>query len=304
MAETRTVITNYKLSKFNHDEVKLGALCAVVASIINPNSYDEIKVKINNGLDVCLEAKGITHSLIPGGNDAEADLVLDYKGKGICRTVKSGNLCITIKSVDYVFNNYGLGVSSNALGYKLLMLTLDETSNEEASAIPWSGYGTTRGVIVEDGTESSTEKDDINIVGMSARDEFANQALRGILSRIEDPFSLSDNEISYYCEAAYKWASVMMLVAANSRDKEDTSTQGTTAAEITSLDSNIERLLNNILVAIEDNSSGSGGSGTVSVKNTEDSNHEDIPLVISGNTTVNISSGNNNPLYVSIVDNS
>ena len=301
MAEERTIVTDYRLSEFSYEEARLGALCAVVVNTINPASYDEVRLRINGGIDICLSAKGITR--IQGNEETATELTLGYKGKGICRMIKSGNLCITLKSVDYIFNGQGFGVSNNSLGYKLLMLTLDETSNEAASAIPWSGYGTTRGVI---DTEPSAEpKEDINIVGMSARDEFANQALRGILSRIEDPFSLSDNEISYYCEAAYKWASVMMLVAANSRDKEDTSTQETTAAQITSLDSNIERLLNNILVAITENSSGSGGgSGTVSVQNTEDSNHNAVPLVISGNTTVNINSGNNNPLYVSIVDNS
>ena len=278
MAETSTVVTSYEVSAFDFQEARLGALCAVVDSNF-AIATGTVTLKIEDIKDICVSAKRGTNTDINTNT-------IKYQGKGICRPINSGDLCITLRSVNYIFNNYGKGIDYGSIGYKLVLLKI-------SSAIPWNGEGVTRGIT---GGQSDTES--IKVTGMSARDEFANQALRGILSRIEDPFHLSDNEISYYCAAAYKWASVMMLVAANSRDKDETGTQGTTAT-VGSLDTNIERLLNNILVAIEGNSGGSS-SGDLKVKNAVDGNNNVIPFV-SELGAEGVGGESTNPLYVSVV---
>ena len=123
----------------------------------------------------------------------------NFKGAGICRFVKPDKFLFTVDSVVYTFNSEGKAAALNSVGMKLLMGEVTETL---ASA----GARVTRG------------SSNYAINSLSARDEFAIQALRGLLRTIEDPASLSDTEKRYYCDVAYQWAANMMQSAAYTRN--------------------------------------------------------------------------------------
>ena len=92
---------------------------------------------------------------------------------------------------------------------------------------------------------------------MGIRDQFAAQALRGILGHIENPESISNNEMNLYCSAAYQWAANMMVAAAAARatNKYDSSGSGTSddptrSSDPANLESNTELLLNDLYRAL------------------------------------------------------
>ena len=98
---------------------------------------------------------------------------------------------------------------------------------------------------------------DIIIDSLNARDEFAVQALKQLLDKVPNPTAVSDSEMSYYCDAAYQWAAHMMEASANARgsfNQQSSSTEMTTTrADVaeSSLSTNTEKLLNNIVSALE-----------------------------------------------------
>ena len=90
----------------------------------------------------------------------------------------------------------------------------------------------------------------IQIASLNARDEFATQVLNGMLSKLPNPAGLSDNEMNYYCNAAYQWAANMMAASARSRSTDDDQTSSSANMEqTTALESNTEKLLHNLVVA-------------------------------------------------------
>jgi hypothetical protein len=134
---------------------------------------------------------------------------------------------------------------------KLMMAVANITVPTEGSVIESSSTTTyTRG---DDGYEPSPQPGEalgnILIDSLKPRDQFAVQALRGILARIDHPEALSINEMNYYCNAAYQWAANMMKVAADSRERiedERTPESGEEVQIDGELESNTEKLLNNI----------------------------------------------------------
>lgn len=100
-------------------------------------------------------------------------------------------------------------------------------------------------------TQDADEMDTmIQIASLNARDEFATQVLNGMLSKLPSPAGLSDNEMNYYCNAAYQWAANMMAASARSRSTDDDQTSSSANMEqTTALESNTEKLLHNLVVA-------------------------------------------------------
>ena len=219
------MITVYELTTFDTIKAEQGALCVVVddASLTEVSSDDAI-------------------------------------GAGICTKSSGDYVNIVINSVKYSFNSKGTGVSSNAIGLfiKLGKPTDTDSITTEGSSIHSNVKNTiakTRGAggeIEYDPPQPEYGNFNVFVDQLNARDEFAAQALRGMLSHINNPAALSDNEMNYYCNSAYKWAANMMTTAAKVRavitdETEDTGDE----EEITALETNTEKLLKNIIVALE-----------------------------------------------------
>lgn len=221
-------VTTYNLRDFSYTEAKEGALCVMVLNTVGSS---------------------ITDAEYTGSGNPP------FMGTGIIRSKSPNNNILIIESKTYTFNSEGRCITKNYTDYVLKLgivgITLSEAGNEAS---------TTRGTTISGGGESAVEEQSItyeeaqpvSINTLNARDQFAVQALRGMLAKIEDPSTLSTNEMNMYCKRAYEWAANMMTEAGFTRIKiEDNTESVTEEVEVQSLQDNTEKLLNNLIIALE-----------------------------------------------------
>lgn len=180
-------------------------------------------------------------------------------GTGILKYNSPNNLNLTVDGVTYTFNSNGQPVSKNAIeaGYNLKM-GISQMPSIKNGTVGATTHAVTRSVN-DDGDvtyEPSGVLDktyEITIDNLNARDQFAIQALRGMLEKISNPDEIGKNEITHYCEAAYTWAGYMMTESSKARSviKDADASDNTKPEEIGYLDTNVEKLLNNIVAALD-----------------------------------------------------
>lgn len=229
----------YELSDFNKTKAKNGALVVGIKSgyIKDPKypTIDNIEL-VNN------------KTWQKNGN---------FLGAGVIK-IREGHYILIVDSVEYIFDTLGNGVEkeedSTTPKYVLKMgkVTSDVmlSGNTVTSSIT---SATTRGYGGDD-TTYTNESSEVTIDSLNPRDHFAIQILREILSHTpEDPSSMSTALMATYCDAAYQWANFMLTSAAGARTTltDDTATSATTRAEVGALETNTEKLLNNIVSALE-----------------------------------------------------
>lgn len=225
----------YILKPFEHSKASSGALCIMVKNGVSD--------KITN-----INSDGTVNS--------------NFMGAGIC-TQGNGGFTMMINGVVYQFNSKGEGLYPLSIRNWKLML------GEVETIINTSGNAATSNTttIVTRGQDGSTttkvdysKTNDVIIDSLNARDEFAVNVLKQLLSSVPNPSALSNNEMNFFCNRAYQWAANMMEASANARGSftQEASTTGTpsnvtTRADISSdsLSSNTEKLLNNIVSALE-----------------------------------------------------
>lgn len=225
----------YILKPFEHSKASSGALCIMVKNGVSD--------KITN-----INSDGTANS--------------NFMGAGIC-TQGNGGFTMMINGVVYQFNSKGEGLYPLSIRNWKLML------GEVETIINTSGNAATSNTttIVTRGQDGSTttkvdysKTNDVIIDSLNARDEFAVNVLKQLLSSVPNPSALSNNEMNFFCNRAYQWAANMMEASANARGSftQEASTTGTpsnvtTRADISSdsLSSNTEKLLNNIVSALE-----------------------------------------------------
>ena len=173
-----------------------------------------------------------------------------FKGAGICR-VQNNNYYFTVNSITYVFNSKGKPVSSNAVGWVLKRAEPMVSNTATGSAISSSISSVETRSGSGSGTATGNSGSTVIVDSLNPRDQFAMQALRGMLGSIKDPSVLSSNEINFYCTMAYKWASGMMTSAADARATVNQSASATTKQNVGTLENNTEKLLNNLIVELE-----------------------------------------------------
>ena len=210
----------YKIEDFDYDEVKENKLCAIT--------------------------------------DSSGNLI----GTGIPKIKSSNSIVVTIDSVQYIFDSQGNPTSKNAItkGYKIKMAASLVEANTTGT-VGATSAAFTRSVDAETGDVTYTPSEildktyEITIDNLNARDQFALQALHTIMEKIPNPDELSKDEITHYCEASYLWASYMMVESSKARAViEDADASDNTKTETVGyLESNTEKLLNNIVAAIERN---------------------------------------------------
>lgn len=215
----------YTLQEFNYQKALSGKLCAMVSG-----SYSEEDTIQSNDSN--------------------------FGGAGICRKSGSSNVSLTVNGEEFIFSREGTPSSANAHNahYKLWLATTDTVVTDVGTTVNSnSQVEVTRGSTAG---EASYGVYDIakTVDTLYPRDQFAAQALRGILSHIDNPAALSKNEMDYYCNAAYEWAGLMMTAAANARPSSVNNGETPPTSEtvpVSTLDNNTEILLNNMLVEFE-----------------------------------------------------
>lgn len=179
------------------------------------------------------------------------------QGTGFLKVISPNNLILTVDGDEYTFDSKGNPVSQNAGSYTLKMAISNVEAIEEG-AVGETTNAMTRSVNAETG-EVSYEKDTsgnshaITIDSLNARDQFAIQILKSMLEKTQGPDELSKDEITHYCEAAYNWAGYMVKMSSNSRSviKDEDTTESAKTEEIGYLDSNTDKLLNNLIVELQ-----------------------------------------------------
>ena len=221
----------YRLYNFNADAASDGALCVMVKK-------DYTDPIITNEPMVGVEAQ-------------------PFGGAGTCK-VLSGRYTLTVKSVSYKFDGFGNPLGPNNTLYKLMLGEIQQavsdvgnTVNSKATVITemtQSDSGDIEYNTTVEGTPSTVFLD-----SLTPRDQFAINALRSMLEHVQDPSSVSDSVMADYCDKAYRWAANMMNMAADARAifKDSTATDTPEAAEVGVLEDNKEKLLNNIILALE-----------------------------------------------------
>lgn len=231
----------YNLVKFDGAKATSGALCVMVSSSINADT------SISN-------------------MDTLGNANTNFIGAGVCKKVASNLYELTIDSVTYQFDGNGDGKAPSSIvgNYKILL------GNANLNLISvGNGIKSNNAALVTRGSDGSvvtavdySQSSSFVIDTLNARDEFAVKALGQMIGHISNPADLSNNEMNYYCDAAYKWAANMMQASANARssfeqksstDSSLTTKPSTSVTDVpaSSLSSNSEKLLNNIVAIME-----------------------------------------------------
>ena len=215
----------YQLTALNPGNIVSGSLC-VVTRKYNGNSYP-YDPSANNYI-----YNTVGRSASQPGSEGNSQYFL---GAGICN-YKTPYYYISVNSVTYTFDAAGKPISSNAINCILYSAEILNKTVAAGTVIPTNTtanqtksvteVGSTRASITPTSDPQTTiEYEDVdnnvgNVVAinqLNARDEFAAAALRGMLNHIDDPSTMSKNEMFYLCDTSYKWAENMMTAAANAR---------------------------------------------------------------------------------------
>lgn len=227
------IIVHYKYKDFDVASASAGKLCLMIKENYNSstNTIDSATVSEDK------------KNIIPNEN---------LKGAGIS-TVNGHIVSFIVDSIEYQFDSNGNPSSKNATGWLLYLGEIIDSSKPQdigtviigsSSAITRSAVGTV--ISYDFGATDSVVVDQLN-----SRDAFAMQALQGIMERMNSrPDAASDNEMNHLTSVAYRWAANMMMSAAQARATYKDETQSSTV-NVDSLNTNTEKLLNNIKTALE-----------------------------------------------------
>lgn len=176
----------------------------------------------------------------------------------ICTSPSPIDFTVVINGVTCLFDDKGYPKDITSKDYQLFMGSSDIQVEQYGTAIRRAKkVVTTRGA---DGAVSTEEKEyelgeskNIMISNMTPRDNFALQALRAIIPTLPDLKNIGDTERYYWCDSAYKWAATMMDRAAQVRATfvDETESSTTEGVEVGELETNTDKLLNNLIATLE-----------------------------------------------------
>lgn len=216
--------TTYKLTAFDIDKARAGSLVAIVSTDTEPRTISTDNI-------------GDT-----------------FKGVGICVNQGSNSISVTIEGDTFYFTDEGYPGTSHSNGYKLMLATIVETIYTAGNA----ATGTQTNTVTRSSTgsvsvgDTTTDPSTVLIDSLNVRDKFALSALNSIISKMgQDPATLSDAAVSHYCSQAYRYAAYMMASSASARSTFNDQTTATGEASVNELESNTDKLLNNLIVELK-----------------------------------------------------
>lgn len=186
----------------------------------------------------------------------------DFIAAGIPTVTSPTTFVFNINDVDCIFDERGIQKYSNGVvQFQLLLgnaeMAVQQYGNVIRRAKKVTTIRTDDGVktVVEDYTPRKSDDElskNVLISTLNARDNFALNALQCIIATIPDVKNVGDNERDFYCKLAYQWAANMMDNAAQVRATFEDETHSTEqSTDITELETNTDKLLNNILFTME-----------------------------------------------------
>lgn len=225
-------------SEFNIEKAINGALCVVVTS----NATSPISNVKLSGID---------------SNQWEENP--EFIGAGICIKKSHSEVLITIDNSTYSFNYGGNPLGATPTDYRLRLAKIESdvmsvglaatstTTSVTKKYIPVTKVkGEVKPVISTETTDGGGE---VIVDTLTARDQFAVQALKAIMPSIESPTTVDNSVINFYCDVAYRWAAGMMNAAANTRSTYEDTTKQTISTE--SLETNTEKILYDISQSLD-----------------------------------------------------
>lgn len=178
-----------------------------------------------------------------------------FKVATVPTVVSTKDYSVVINGATCVFDEKGYPKDISSKNYKLWMASTEMNVEQYGSAVRRARkVVTTRSA---DGTYSTNEDagegGNIMLSTLTPRDNFAMQALKAIIPTLPDLKNIGDTERTFYCNLAYQWAANMMDRAAQSRAdfKDDTAEPTTTGVEVGELETNTDKLLNNLVATLE-----------------------------------------------------
>lgn len=234
-------ITNPELGIFD------GALCLM----LNKNGYWPMGTKVTLPNQYC---KGVAIATID-----------TTSGKFTCR----------LDNVKYLFNAKGFPVNEPAQGYNLYAVTADKEPLQSGTVVGDLEKKTVTRMADGSTQVSTVGTMSVAVENLNARDQFAIQMLKSFMSGADNPETFDGDKISYYCDAAYKWASYLMATAASVRtivEKEDSDSpigpEDLASNTEVLLDSIVRALSKTIVVETEGNKE--IASNSISIRNFND----------------------------------
>lgn len=181
----------YSLGSFDYQKVIEGALCAVVAS-----DYQESSIMSTNP---SLKAMGICTMI---GNR------FDLKYNGQTWHITLGGVCINDPDVTVYIISGSMPIADGSGSKPATGGFTGDEDEEEGGESGESGEGSTTTDPESGSTDSTT---DLTSSSKALIDEFAIVMLQAILSKVDRNITgISENEMDYYCDTAYKWAACML----------------------------------------------------------------------------------------------
>lgn len=157
-------------------------------------------------------------------------------------------------TTQYIFDAAGQPVSTNAQENNYSLMMAETTVDPVSSTVSDSGTVYTRGTVGGKTVYTPSEEENAIVIdSLNAKDQFAIQILKSIFDKTKDPSALSKTQVAYYCEMAYNWAGYMMKESSKSRAiiKDENPSGSIQTEEVTYLEGNTEKLLNNIAAALD-----------------------------------------------------
>lgn len=182
----------YSLSEFDRQKAASGSLCAIVSA-----DYQETSIMSSNEN---LKAIGIC-------TISNNRFVLNYNGIAWC--IDFDGVCTNYSNVTVYIIRSSTPIADGS-GSK--PATGDFTGDEDEEEGGESGEGSTT-TDPESGSTETGSTDTTNLTSSSKAliDEFAIVMLQAILSKVDRNITgISENEMDYYCDTAYKWAACMI----------------------------------------------------------------------------------------------
>lgn len=185
----------YSLSEFDRQKAASGSLCAIVSA-----DYQETSIMSSNEN---LRAIGIC-------TVSNNRFILNYNGIAWC--IDFDGVCINDPDVTVYIIRSSTPIADGS-GSKPATGDFTGNEDEEEGGESGSGEGSTTTDLESESTETGSTDTTTDLTSSSKAliDEFAIVMLQAILSKVDrDITGISENEMDYYCDTAYKWAACMM----------------------------------------------------------------------------------------------